>query len=93
MFHHHTPEGCHTTNAELYARMHTTKENTMTARVIELGTNNVFTYAGITPYQAVISAYAQSLGDYNTWQYDKKYAPLVKVGKYGVHLDRFSCPF
>jgi hypothetical protein len=30
---------------------------------------------------AVICAYAQSLGDWNTWDYDNKYSHLLREGK------------
>lgn len=32
---------------------------------------------------AVMAAHAQSLGDYNTWEYGQKYSRLVKRGRYG----------
>ena len=65
----------------------------MTTRVLNLNTGEHITYVGLTPYQAVIAAYAQSLGNMNTWQYEEKYARLVQVGRFGVHLKHFSCPF
>lgn len=34
-----------------------------------------------SPKEAVIAAYAQSQNDYNTWEYEEKYASLVKEGK------------
>jgi hypothetical protein len=34
------------------------------------------------PRQAVIAAYAQEKGDYNTWAYEQKYGPLVDEGEY-----------
>lgn len=51
---------------------------TNTVRVIELGTypiqEQVYT---CSPKDAVISAYAQSLNDWNTWQYSERYNHLV----------------
>lgn len=36
-------------------------------------------YAGITPAQAVMCAYAQmDRRDFNTWEYENKYSSLVK---------------
>ncbi len=34
------------------------------------------------PKESVVCAHAQSLGDYNTWDYDSKYGHLVEEGKY-----------
>lgn len=44
----------------------------------------------LTPEQAVIAAYAQSLGDFNTWDYEKRYAHLVETGKHTVLCGDFS---
>jgi hypothetical protein len=49
--------------------------------VSNLATGAEITYVGITPYQAVICAYAHSLGDYNTWEYRNKYRFLVVSGR------------
>lgn len=35
-------------------------------------------YVGISPREAVIAAYAQSIGDYNTWEYEHRYGHLAK---------------
>lgn len=35
-----------------------------------------------SPKEAVVCAYAQSLGDYNTWDYDEKHNHLVEEGAY-----------
>ena len=47
-----------------------------------------------SPKEAVIAAYAQSLGDYNTWDYDHKYGHLLEecdkswlCGDFGVFKD------
>lgn len=37
----------------------------------------------IGPREAVICAYAQSLGDYNTWGYESRYGHKVAMGTYG----------
>jgi hypothetical protein len=34
-----------------------------------------------TPKEAVIAAYAQSLNDWNTWQYAERYSNLVEEGE------------
>lgn len=36
------------------------------------------TYVGISPAEAVVAAHAQSLGDYNTWDYTEKYGHLIR---------------
>lgn len=48
------------------------------------------TYVGITPRQAVIAAYAQSRGDYNTWDYPHKYDHLVIKGDHCVACGDYS---
>lgn len=47
-------------------------------------------YEGITPEQAVIAAYAQSLGDWNTWDYASKYGHLVKRRGTTVFINDFA---
>lgn len=44
----------------------------------------------LTPEQAVIAAFAQSRGDFNTWDYQAKYAHLVQAGKLTVLCGDFS---
>jgi len=46
------------------------------------------------PRMAVICAYAQNNGDYNTWDYEKKYSHLImesnfcyNCGDFGVYKD------
>ena len=51
--------------------------------VINLRTSSTLIYDGISPFQAVICAYAQGRGDWNTWDY-KKYEPCVEFGKHFV---------
>ena len=46
--------------------------------VRNLATGKKQEYQGITGRQAVVAAYAQSLKDYNTWDYEKKYDHLVE---------------
>lgn len=45
---------------------------------------------GMTPTLAVICAYAQDLGDWNTWEYGEKYADKAVVGKHTVFCGDFS---
>ena len=42
------------------------------------------------PRSAVIAAYAQSLGDFNTWGYADTYGHLVRTGRCGIHCGDFS---
>jgi hypothetical protein len=58
--------------------------------VHQLGTNNEFEYSGITPEAAVIAAYAQSLGDNNTWDYKKKYSHLLKRRGRTINIGDFA---
>ncbi len=62
-----------------------------TCVVYNLASDEVKTYAETTPEQAVIAAYAQAHGDYNTWDYHKKYAHLVERGKLSVCCGDWAC--
>jgi hypothetical protein len=42
-----------------------------------------------TPREAVIAAYAQSLGDWNTWQYAERYSECVVEGNHTVACGDF----
>jgi len=44
--------------------------------VMNLNTEQVSTYS-LSPREAVIAAYAQARGDWNTWDYAKHYSELV----------------
>lgn len=59
----------------------------MAVEVIDLSTGKkqIFT---CSPEEAVIAAYAQSRGDFNTWDYEKKYS--VVRGKQTVACGDFS---
>lgn len=46
--------------------------------VMNLATGEVRTY-DLDPRAAVIAAYAQGLGDFNTWDYGKRYANIHVV--------------
>jgi hypothetical protein len=56
--------------------------------VIQLHTDVRLTYQGISARQAIIAAYAQSRGDWNTWDYEK-YAHLVRANANGYRLGDF----
>jgi hypothetical protein len=48
------------------------------------------TYVGITPREAVIAAYAQSLGDNNIDGYERNYSKKVKEGTISVSCGDFA---
>ena len=48
-----------------------------------------YTYFSLPPEQAVIAAYAQSRGDWNTWDYGK-YRKYLRYGQYSVACGDFS---
>jgi hypothetical protein len=58
-------------------------------RVLNLTTRNYQIYT-CDPRSAVIAAHAQSLGDWNTWDYESKYADIAQEGKYSWNCGNFS---
>lgn len=59
----------------------------MSSRIVsvrDLSSDQFQEYVGLTPRQAVIVAYAQSLGDHNTWNYERRYGHLVREGRVTV---------
>ena len=44
------------------------------------------------PLQAVIAAHAQDRGDFNTWQYEQRYASTATYGKQTVCCGDWCCP-
>jgi hypothetical protein len=56
---------------------------------MNLSTQQKQTYT-CEPKEAVICAYAQSLNDWNTWNYSSRYNHLVKEGKYTWLCGDFS---
>jgi hypothetical protein len=42
-------------------------------RVVNLKTGEEVAFVGVTCSESVIAAHAQSIGDYNTWDYHQKY--------------------
>jgi len=53
----------------------------MSVAVIDLRTGKVCAEYSCTPEEAVVAAYMQSRGDYNTWDYD---TGLARVGLSGL---------
>jgi hypothetical protein len=49
--------------------------------VINLATGEEQIYIGVSPKQAVICAYAQSINNFNTWEYDQYYDRIVEGEK------------
>ena len=60
------------------------------AKVLNLDTGKHTTYS-LPPEEAVVAAYEQSLGNFNTWQY-KAFAdhPEARRGQYRVSCGNFS---
>jgi len=52
------------------------------ATVLSLESDKVQIFS-LPPKQAVMAAYAQSLGDYNTWEYEQRYGKLPQRATYG----------
>ena len=61
----------------------------MTCTVMNLSTQykQIFT---CPPVEAVVAAYAQSTGDFNTWDYDTRYNHLLEYGKHTILCGDFS---
>ena len=47
-------------------------------------------FVGISPKMAVISAYAQSIGDFNTFDYERKYGDRVHEASLTFTLGNFA---
>ena len=58
--------------------------------VFNLNTGDYVYYSGIKPANAVAAAYAQSKGDWSTWDYLTKYKALLRWGKSSVSCGDFS---
>ena len=56
----------------------------MQTNVIDLRIGKVIAVYSCEPEIAVIAAYAQARGDFNTWDYSKKYGARVYRGGYSV---------
>jgi hypothetical protein len=56
---------------------------TINTQVMNLCTCETITYH-CNPLQAVVAAYAQSCGDWNTWEYQTRYAHLATYGEHTV---------
>jgi hypothetical protein len=57
----------------------------VTTTVFNLSTYEEREYTTL-PRAAVIAAYAQSRGDWNTWQYEEKYAAFVRAIRRERHI-------
>jgi len=60
----------------------------MTTRVLNLATRQEQFYSS-SPREAVIAAYAQSVGDWNTWDYEARYGSLAMMGRFTVSCGDF----
>jgi hypothetical protein len=56
--------------------------------VHNLMTRDLYFYT-CSPREAVIAAYAQSLGDWNTWNYEEKYGHMPIEGNYSIAVGDF----
>ena len=61
-------------------------------RVKNLATGSEHFYT-CDPRSAVISAYAQSRNDGNTWDYESRYGHLVMTGRHSYNLGDWCCLF
>ena len=66
-----------------------TEDDMSSAMVMNLTTRAKQVY-DCTPRLAVLSAYAQSLKDWNTWDYEKRYGHLLLEGKHCLAVGDFS---
>lgn len=57
--------------------------------VYDLSSTREQTFVGVSPREAVIAAYAQSRGDYSTWEYEGRYGGLVILGNLTVACGDF----
>ncbi len=55
-----------------------------TVEVTNLSSGNKSTYGPLSARDAAIAAHAHSRGDHNTWDYEKKYGHLVRIGQHSV---------
>ena len=51
----------------------------------------VYVSASMTSRQAVINAYAQEHGDFNTWDYEERYGNLVRASESGSMAGDWYC--
>jgi hypothetical protein len=58
--------------------------------VHNLATDDQYIFVGLTPRQAVISAYAYANGDCRTWEYESRYGSLVTTGRKSAACGDFS---
>ena len=51
--------------------------------VINLATDETRTHAGLHPIEAVMAAFLQDTGDYNTWDYKDRMANMFEACVFG----------
>jgi hypothetical protein len=56
--------------------------------VFNLSSDDIQTFT-CTPRQAVLAAHAQSLGDFNTWDYEQNYRHLLTRGRLTIACGDF----
>ena len=61
----------------------------MITTVVNLATQQKQTYT-CSPREAVLAAYAQSMNDWCTWQYEERYGSLVLEGRYSYCCGDFA---
>jgi hypothetical protein len=62
-------------------------------KVTNLSDGRTRTYVGLSPEAAVVSAYAQGTHkDFNTWDYEERYAGMVTRGKAYVTCGDWTAP-
>ncbi len=57
--------------------------------VYDLSSDIELTYS-IGARDAVIAAYAQSIGDQSTWEYESRYGHMPRYGKHSVSIGNFA---
>lgn len=62
----------------------------VTVRDLRTGREQVYS---CTPRQAVIAAFAQDRGDWNTWDYETRYGHLVENGRWHFFCGDFAARF
>ena len=61
-----------------------------TVTVVDLDSGREIVYAGLLPGQAVIAAYAQRHGDYNTWDYANRYTAKRSASGRTIRCGNFT---
>ena len=64
----------------------------MTTAVLNLSTG-AWSHYTLPPLQGVVAAHAQTLSDWNTWDYARRYHHLVRCGQCSVGCGDFAALF